>query len=129
MANKTMTKKDFYTAVANNTITDEVIAKAKELLAKTEEDTAKNAKKRKEAQTESRKVNIDLARKFAERIGNRTLAASEIFTLCKDIEGVSSTSKVTAICKVGVDEGIFTSIDDYKVGGKGSKVKGYTPVQ
>lgn len=126
---KTMTKKDFYTAVANNTITDEVIAKAKELLAKTEEDASKSAKKRKEAQTESRKVNIDLARKFAERIGDRTLAASEIYVLCGDIEGVSSTSKVTAICKVGVDEGIFTSIDDYKVGGKGSKVKGYTPVQ
>lgn len=129
MANKTMTKKDFYTAVANNTITDEVIAKAKELLAKTEEDASKNAKKRKEAQTESRKVNIDLARKFAEHIGNRTLAASEIFVLCGDIEGVSSVSKVSAICRVGVEEGIFTSIDDYKVGGKGSKVKGYTPVQ
>lgn len=129
MANKTMTKKDFYTAVANNTITDEVIAKAKELLTKEEERSAKSTVKRKEAQTESRKVNIDLARKFAERIGNRTLAASEIFTLCKDIEGVSSTSKVTAICRVGIEEGIFTSIDDYRVGGKGSKVKGYTLVQ
>lgn len=129
MANKTMTKKDFYTAVANNTITDEVIAKAKELLTKEEERSAKSTVKRKEAQTESRKANIDLARKFAERIGNRTLAASEIFTLCKDIEGVSSTLKVTAICRVGVEEGIFTSIDDYRVGGKGSKVKGYTPVQ
>lgn len=129
MANKTMTKKDFYTAVANNTITDEVINKAKELLTKEEERSAKSTEKRKEAQTESRKVNIDLARKFVERIGNRTLAASEIFTLCKDIEGVSSVPKVTAICRVGVEEGIFTSIDDYKVGGKGSKVKGYTPVQ
>lgn len=129
MANKTMSKKDFYTAVANNSITDEVINKAKELLTKEEERSAKSTEKRKEAQTESRKVNIDLARKFAERIGNRTLAASEIFVLCGDIEGVSSVSKVSAICRVGVEEGIFTSIDDYKVGGKGSKVKGYTPVQ
>ena len=123
-----MTNREYHTAVMNGTINDEVIAKAKELLAKAEADNVRSAEKRKEAQTESRKVNIDLARKFAERIGNRTLAASEIFTFCKDIEGVSSVSKVSAICRVGVEEGIFTSIDDYKVGGKGSKVKGYTPV-
>ena len=71
---------------------------------------------------------IELAKQIIEKMGNRTLAASEIFTLCSEIDGISSKSKVSAICRIAVEEGLMNSRDDYKVGGKGAKVKGYTPV-
>ena len=117
-----MTKKEFFKAVAENNITADVIEKAKDLLAKEEKSNEKRAK----AQTENRNANIKLAMEFVDRIGDRTLAASEIFKLVKDL--VDNVSKVSAVCHVGVAEGIFSVRNDYKVGGKGKAVKGYTPI-
>ena len=37
-------------------------------------------------------------------------------------------AKVSAVMAVGVEDGLFTKVDDYKVGGKGRKVCGYTKV-
>ena len=119
-----MTKKEFFKAVSENNITDEVIKKAGELLKKEEDDATKRSK----AQTENRNANIELAKQIIEKMGSRTLAASEIFTLCNEIDGISSKSKVSAICRIAVEEGLMNSRDDYKVGGKGAKVKGYTPI-
>lgn len=116
-----MTNKEFYQAIVNGTMNAEVQAKAQALLDK---ETNKSAQ-RTAQQTANRNANISLAQQFAERIGNRTLAASEIFTLVSDL--VETVPKVTAVCKVGVEEGIFTVQDGYKVGGKGRGVKGYTP--
>lgn len=117
-----MTKKEFFKAVAENNITVDVIEKAKDLLTKEE----KSNEKRTKAQTENRNANIELAMKFTDRMGDRTLAASEIFELVKDL--VDNVSKVSAVCRVGVAEGILSVRDDYKVGGKGKTVKGYTPI-
>jgi hypothetical protein len=119
-----MTKKDFFKAVAEGKMNADIQTKAKELLESAEKSNAKRSK----AQTENKNKNIQLATAFAEKIGNRWLAASEIFVLVKDMEGVTSTSKVSAVCKVGVEEGIFEVRNDYKVGGEGSKVKGYKPI-
>lgn len=116
-----MTNKEFYQAIVNGTMNADVQAKAQTLLDKENDKSSKRSKQ----QTENRNANIALAQEFAKRIGARTLAASEIFVLVSDI--VETVPKVTAVCKVGVEEGIFTVQDGYKVGGKGRGVKGYTP--
>lgn len=122
---KTMSKKEFFRLVANNEISTEVIEKAKVLYA----NAVKSDEKREKAQTENRGKNIELAQTVCALIGNRWLAASEIMTLARDIPEITSTSKVSAICRVGVEEGLLESRDDYKVGGKGSKVKAYKPIE
>lgn len=124
MADK-MTKKDFFKAVSEGTINEEIKAKALELYKKAVAD----ADKRSKAQTENKNANLALANIIIERMKGRTLACSEIFTLCRDVEDFTSPSKVSAVCRLAVEEGLMTCRDDYKVGGKGSKVKAYTPVQ
>ena len=123
MNKKAMTNREFYQAVINANLSDEMTAKAKALIATLD----KKSEKASEARTENRKANLEIAAQIAEKMGDRTLAASEIAVLMSDT-GMSK-EKVSAVCRMGVDAGIFTSIDDYKVGGKGRKVKGYTPVK
>ena len=123
MADK-MTKKDFFKKVSEGVINDEIKAKALELYKKAVAD----ADKRSKAQTENKNANIGLAKIIIERMKGRTLACSEIFTLCRDVEEFTSPSKVSAVCRLAVEEGMMTVRDDYKVGGKGSKVKAYTAI-
>lgn len=120
MANKTMTSREFYQAVINANISDEMTAKAQSFIASLDKKLDKSA----EARTENRKANIEIAQSIASKMGDRTLAASEIATIMD-----MTTAKVSAVCRLGVEEGIFTQQDDYRVEGKGRKVKGYTPVQ
>lgn len=122
---KTMSKKEFFRLVANNEISAEVIEKAKTLY----ENAVKSDEKREKNKTENRGKNIELANQICALIGNRWLAASEILTLTRDNPDIPNTSKVTAICRVGVEEGLLEVRDDYKVGGKGSKVKAYKPIE
>lgn len=123
MADK-FSKKDFYKAVSEGKMNDQIKEKALELYKKAVAD----ADKRSKAQTENKNANIALAKIIIERMKGRTLACSEIFTLCRDIEEFTSPSKVSAVCRLAVDEGMMSVRDDYKVGGKGSKVKAYTPI-
>ena len=54
-----------------------------------------------------------------------TYACSEV----KALTGSTfSPAKMSTVMKAGVDGGLFTSVDGYKVGGKGSPRKGYTLV-
>lgn len=123
---KTMSKKEFFRLVANNEISAEVIEKAKTLY----ENAVKSDEKREKNKTENRGKNIELATFICGLIGtHRWLAASEILTLARDNPDIPNTSKVTAICRVGVEEGLLEVRDDYKVGGKGSKVKAYKPIE
>ena len=123
MADK-MTKKDFFKKVSEGVINEEIKAKALEFYKKALAD----ADKRSKAQTENKNANIALAKIIIGRMKGRTLACSEIFTLCRDIEEFTSPSKVSAVCRLAVEEGMMTVRDDYKVGGKGSKVKAYTAI-
>lgn len=116
-----MTNKEFYTAVINANISAELTEKATALLNSAE----KKNNKRAEEQDLNRLANIKLARAIAKSMmSNTTYAASEIVTLMADTEKLS-TAKVSAVAKVGVEEGIFTAVSGYKVGGKGRAVKGY----
>ena len=54
---------------------------------------------------------------------NTIYAVSEIKALTKS---ELHPSKISAICRAAVDDGMFSVIEGYKVGGKGTPKKGYS---
>lgn len=125
---KTMTTRELLNAIINRAeITDEMIEKAKEMEKALDKKNENRTKKSKE----NNEKNIALAKEIMKRMENNTFyAVSELFMICEinDID-VANKSKLTAICKSAVEEGLMTSTDDYKVEGKGRKVKGYKVVE
>lgn len=118
-----ITEKEMLTAVIEGNITEDVINKAKAMLETLNNKTAKNKARASETQTK----NIALAREFAQAMENgKTYAVSEIIKLTGTTE---NSSKVSAVCKTGVENGIFIMVDDYKVENKGRAVKGYRLVE
>ena len=111
-----MIKREFFNAIINGKITDEVITMAKEEIEKLD---ARNEKRR-NTMTKEQTANEGVKAQIVEFIGDKTtVVASEI------AQGVGvSTQKVSDLCKQLVDEGKLT-VADVKVKGKGS-VKGYT---
>ena len=85
--------------------------------------------KRAEQSAENRSANLAIAEVIKSKMKkNVTYAASEIVTLIAAEYPDIKTAKITPVMAVGIDEGMFTKVDDYKVGGKGRKVNGYTAV-
>lgn len=117
MEKKELTMRDFYNAVINGNVTDEVIAYAKDGIAKLD---AKN-EKRKNTPTKAQEANAELKGKILEVLANGAKVASEI--------GVAlsvSTQKASALLLQLVNDGKVVSAD-VKVKGKGS-VKSYSLV-
>ena len=115
-----MTNKVFFENVIKANLSTEMTDKAKALLATAEKKSASKAK----AQTANALANLAAAKGFAALMKfGTTYAVSEIKALAKSED---STAKISAICKVGVENGVFIVIDGYKVGGKGRAVKGYS---
>ena len=120
MANKTMTYKDFYETVIKANISAEVTAKAKDALSKLSNKTASKDK----AKSENTKANLAIASEFAKVMKPNTIyAVSEIKALTKS---ELHPSKISAVCRAAVDDGMFSVVEGYKVGGKGSPKKGYS---
>ena len=120
MANKTMTYKDFYETVIKANISAEVTAKAKDALSKLSNKTASKDK----AKSENTKANLAIASEFAKVMKPNTIyAVSEIKALTKS---ELHPSKISAICRAAVDDGMFSVVEGYKVGGKGRASKGYS---
>ena len=119
-----MTSKEMLNAVIAGNITEDVKAKAREMLASAEKKNGKRA----EASAENRSANAAIAQAIADKMANRTYAASEIVPLISADYPDIKTAKVVAVMAVGIEDGLFTKIDDYKVGGKGRKVNGYAKV-
>ena len=120
MANKTMTYKDFYETVIKANISAEVTAKAKDALSKLTNKTASKDK----AKSENTKANLAIASEFAKVMKPNTIyAVSEIKALTKS---ELHPSKISAICRAAVDNGMFSVVEGYKVGGKGTPKKGYS---
>lgn len=112
-------------AIINGEINDEVKAKAKEMLASAEKKNGKRA----EQSAENRSANLAIAEIIKSKMKkNVTYAASKIITLIATEYPDIKTAKITPVMAVDIDEGMFTKVDDYKVGGKGRKVNGYTAV-
>ena len=119
-----MTSKEMLNAVIAGNNTEDVKAKAREMLASAEKKNGKRA----EASAENRSANAAIAQAIADKMANRTYAASEIVPLISADYPDIKTAKVVAVMAVGIEDGLFTKVDDYKVGGKGRKVNGYTKV-
>lgn len=120
MANKTITYKTFYEAVIKANISAEVTEKAKDALSKLSNKTASKDK----AKSENTKANLAIAAEFAKVMKPNTIyAVSEIKALTKS---ELHPSKISAICRAAVDDGMFSVVEGYKVGGKGSPKKGYS---
>lgn len=115
-----MTYKDFYETVIKANISAEVTAKAKDALSKLSNKTASKDK----AKSENTKANLAIASEFAKIMKPNTIyAVSEIKALTKS---ELHPSKISAICRAAVDNGMFSVIEGYKVGGKGTPKKGYS---
>lgn len=120
-----MTTKEMLNAIINGEINDEVKGKAKEMLASAEKKNGKRA----EQSAENRSANLVIAEIIKSKMKKNTIyAASEIVTLIATEYPDIKTAKITPVMAVGIEEGMFTKVDDYKVGGKGRKVNGYTAV-
>ena len=106
-----MTNREFYTMVANGTLTEEVIAKANEEITKLD---ARNAKR---ASTPSKKSleNEPIKAKIVEFLASGSHLASEIASGCE-----ISVSKASALCRQLVESGSLT-VCDVKVKGKGTQ--------
>lgn len=120
-----MTTKEMLNAIIAGTINDEVQKKAAEMLAAADKKNSKRAG----VAAENKSANAAIAEEVAAKMTDgQELGASEILTLLAADHPDMKLAKVTPIMAEGVAAGLFTVRDDYKVGGKGRKVNGYTKV-
>ena len=106
-----MTNREFFTMVANGTLTEDVIVKANEEIAKLD---ARNAKR---ASTPSKKSleNEPIKASIREFLASGSHLASEIASGCE-----ISVSKASALCRQMVGDGLL-NVEDVKVKGKGTQ--------
>lgn len=85
------------------------------LVEKLEREIEKASKKR-TGLTKNQKANVELAEKVFEVIENagKEVTIAEIFAETKDIEGITSTNKVSALVKKLVDAERVTRVDNGK---------------
>ena len=110
-----MTNREFYTAVINGTITEDMVAKAHEEIAKLDARNAKRSSKPSKKSLENEPIKA----KIVEFLAEGSHLASEIASGCE-----ISTSKASALCRQLVESGTLT-VADVKVKGKGTQ-KSYT---
>lgn len=110
-----MTNREFYTAIVNGEMNEEIVAKAAEEIAKLDARNAKRSSKPSKKSLENEPIKA----KIVEFLAEGSHLASEIASGC-DI----STSKASALCRQLVESGTLT-VADVKVKGKGTQ-KSYT---
>ena len=114
-----MTNKAFYEFVINANLSAEVTEKAKTLLGSLE----KKSESRSKASELNAKANLATFKELSKALRpNVTYAISEVKALTKS---ELHPSKLTAIFREAEKAGLVNSLEGYKVGGKGSPVKGY----
>lgn len=115
MENKTMTYRDFYNAVINANISDDVTSFAMECIKKLD--------RRKSKETNTQLANMDIKKAILESLEPGTIyTASEIAAM--GIDGITSTQKASALLGQLTDGGSVIA-SEVKIKGKG-KVKGYS---
>lgn len=118
MANTTMTSREFFNAVIEGNITDEIKDFAKSQIEKLDSKNAKRKTTDSKAQKENKAIKELL---LATMEKDKVYIASEVAGM--EIEGITSTQKASALLRQLVETGTLTS-EEVKVKGKG-KVKGY----
>ena len=107
-----MTNREFYTAIVNGTINEDVISHASDAIAKLDERNAKRASKPSKKSLENEPIKESIANLLVD--GNARLA-SEIATALE-----LSVSKVSALCRQMVADEVL-HVEDVKVKGKGTQ--------
>ena len=119
------TKEMLNIIISGGEITEEVKAKATEMLAAQEKKNGKRA----EASAENRSANAALAAEIvALMTDGQTLSAAEILPLIAEAHPDINKAKIAAVMAVGAEDGLITINPAYKQGGKGRKKNGYTKV-
>ena len=113
-----MTNREFYTAIVNGEMNDEIVAKATEEIAKLDARNAKRSSKPSKKSLENEPIKA----KIVEFLASGSHLASEIASGCE-----ISTSKASALCRQLVESGSLT-VCDVKVKGKGTQ-KSYSLAQ
>lgn len=112
-----MTRREFYEAIVNGTINEEVTAMSAELIEKMD---AQNAARRDKV-TAKKAENLELVDKVVEMLGSEPLTATDI-AAALDVK----VQKASALCRMAVNAGRATSTE---VKGPKGKCKGYTVAQ
>lgn len=118
MANTTMTSREFFNAVIEGNITDEIKDFAKSQIEKLDSKNAKRKSTDSKTQTANKAIKTSLLFIMEK---DKIYTASEVAGM--EIEGITSTQKASALLRQLVETGKLTS-EEVKVKGKG-KVKGY----
>lgn len=118
MANTTMTSREFFNAVIEGNITDEIKDFAKSQIEKLDNKNAKRKTTDSKTQKENKAIKTSL---LATMEKDKVYTASEVAGM--EIEGITSTQKSSALLRQLVEEGKLVS-EEVKIKGKG-KVKGY----
>ena len=114
-----MTNREFFTAIINANLSDEMTAHAQTLLTAldTRNEKRRNTKTKEQIENEAHKANIVATIADRKEVTSATIASELGLT----------PQKVSALCRQLVEEGALTATE-VKVKGKG-KVKGYSVVE
>ena len=117
-----MTTKEMLNAVIKGEITDEVKAKATEMLAAAEKKNTKRA----EATAENRSANAALAAEIVAVMADGTeYSAAELLPLISAAHPEITKNKIASVMAVAKEDGLVKINPEYKEGGKGRKKNGY----
>lgn len=114
-----MTKREMYEAIVAGKMTDEIQAKAQELLEALDHGTEARVAKAAEKKAEKLAAEAHIVDAIVEMLGEEAITASEI---CEAIEEIATAQKATVLAKRAVAEGRAAQVT---VKREGRTVKGY----
>ena len=122
-----MTNREFYTAVSNGEMNDELMAKATELIEKMDEANAKRAKKVLEKKQAAEDEKAPIREALLNAMGNEGMTASQLIEAAGLTDEVKVAS-VPSLLKPFVLDGTVQKVD-VKVEGKKGPQRGYIKVK
>lgn len=122
-----MTNREFYTAVSNGEMNDELMAKAAELLEKMNETNAKRAQKVLEKKQAAEDEKAPIREALLNAMGDEGMTASQLIEAAGLTDEVKVAS-VPSLLKPFVVDGIVEKVD-VKVEGKKGPQRGYIKVK
>lgn len=122
-----MTNREFYTAISNGEMNDELMAKATELIEKMDEANAKRAQKVLEKKQASEDEKAPIREALLNAMGDEGMTASQLIEAAGLTDEVKVAS-VPSLLKPFVLDGTVEKVD-VKVEGKKSAQRGYIKVK
>lgn len=122
-----MTNREFYTAISNGEMNDELMAKATELIEKMDEANAKRAKKVLEKKQAAEDEKAPIREALLNVMGDEGMTASQLIEAAGLTDEVKVAS-VPSLLKPFVLDGTVEKVD-VKVEGKKSAQRGYIKVK